>query len=119
MTSVQAAIFIILLITDLCISIWGMIERFLHKGAEERLKLADKQIELCQNELNQSKKLLSFAVEDFRWLESHSNDEYGNCIFHGERTCLNCPLNHSNSKCSTWRHEAEALTLIGCSGKEH
>lgn len=116
MTSVQAVAFVFLA-TNLCISIWGMIERFLHKGAEERLKLADKQIELCQNELNQAKKLLSFAVEDFRWLESHSSDEDGNCILHGERTCLNCPLNHSNSKCCTWRHEAEALTLIGHSEK--
>ena len=67
------------------------------------------------------KRLLKAAVEDFRWLESHTEDEKGHCCISGdnnELACIHCPLNQRNKDtfmCG-WNYEAEALALIGEDG---
>jgi hypothetical protein len=67
------------------------------------------------------KKLLKAAVEDFRWLESHTEDGKGHCCISGdnkELACIHCPLNQRNKDtimCG-WNYEDEALALIGEDG---
>ena len=71
-------------------------------------------------QLEEAKRLLKAAVKDFQFLESHSEDEEGNCLinYKGLKVdCKICPLNN-NGKCDPnvgcrWNHEAEALNLIG------
>lgn len=75
-------------------------------------------------ELKEAKRLLKAAVEDFRFLESHSEDEEGNCLinYNGLKIdCKICPLNNAGI-CDPkigcrWNHEAEALALIGEEGE--
>lgn len=63
-------------------------------------------------------KLLKSAVEDLRYLESHTVDEEGSCLIsdRGERIrCFDCPFYNGgkvNEKC-VWNYEAEALKLLG------
>ena len=65
-------------------------------------------------ELKEAKRLLKAAVEDLRYLESHTVDEEGSCLIsdRGERIrCFDCPFNNGgkvNEKC-VWNYEAEAL----------
>ena len=69
-------------------------------------------------ELKEAKRLLRAAVEDFRWLESHTEDEKGHCCISGdnkELACIHCPLNQRNKDtimCG-WNYEDEVLALIG------
>ena len=65
------------------------------------------------NELKEAKRLLKAAVEDFKWLEQHTEDDYGSCMIKtGNLSCGNCPFNTNGADCK-WKHEAEALKLIG------
>lgn len=63
------------------------------------------------------KRLLKTAVEDLRYLESHTVDEEGRCLIsdRGERIlCSDCPFNNGgkvNEKC-VWNYETEALKLL-------
>ena len=71
------------------------------------------------DEWAKARKLLKAAVEDLRYLESHTVDEEGGCLISekgAKINCQDCPLNNNNtvleSKCK-WNYEAEALALIG------
>jgi len=81
-------------------------------------KAENRQLAEWLTELKEAKRLLKAAVEDFRWLESHTEDEKGHCCISGdnnELACIHCPLNQRNKDtimCG-WNYEAEALALIG------
>ena len=65
------------------------------------------------SEKTEYKRLLKAAVEDFKWLEQHTEDDYGSCMVKtGYLSCGNCPFNTNGADCK-WKHEAEALKLIG------
>jgi len=58
------------------------------------------------------KRLLKAAVDGFRWLEQHTEDDNGGCIVKTSNiSCGNCPFNTNGTDCK-WKHEAEALKLI-------
>ena len=73
-----------------------------------------------KEQIAEYKRLLKAAVEDFRFLESHSEDEEGNCLinYNGLKIdCKICPLNNAGicdpKIVCRWNHEAEAIALIG------
>ena len=92
----------------------------LNREAKECRECAADHRQLAEwlTELKEAKRLLKAAVEDFRWLESHTEDEKGHCCISGDNNeiaCIHCPLNQRNKDtimCG-WNYEAEALTLIG------
>ena len=70
-------------------------------------------------ELKEAKQLLKAAVEDIVWLNEHTVDGEGQCLIETAtdmETCLACPLNVNNSHVCGWKHQAEALALIGEDG---
>lgn len=74
------------------------------------------------NELAKLKQLLMIAVEDFRQIGTNAeyDDERGyGCVLTDEHGCGDgvCPLD-SGDECK-WRHEAEALALIGEDGEQN
>lgn len=81
--------------------------------ADEHLQLAE-----WLTELKEAKRLLKLAVDDLRYLESHTVDEEESCLISdkGERIlCSDCPFNNGgkvSEKC-VWNYEAEALKLLG------
>lgn len=67
-------------------------------------------------ELKEAKRLLKVAVEDIVWLNEHTVDGEGQCLIETAtdmETCLACPLNVNNPHVCGWKHQAEALALIG------
>lgn len=67
-------------------------------------------------ELKEAKRLLKAAVEDIVWLNEHTVDGVGHCLIDTAsdmEPCLACPLNVNNSHICGWKHQVEALTLIG------
>ena len=67
-------------------------------------------------ELKEAKRLLKAAVEDIVWLNEHTVDSEGGCLIEtatDTETCLACPLNVNNSHLCGWKHQVEALALIG------
>lgn len=73
---------------------------------------------LCK-ELKEAKRLLKAAVEDIVWLNEHTVDGEGQCLIETAtdmETCLACPLNVNNSHVCGWKHQVEALALIGEDG---
>lgn len=59
------------------------------------------------------KRLLKAAVDGFKWLEQHTEDDNGGCIVKTSNiSCGDCPFNTNGADCK-WKHEAEALKLIG------
>ena len=95
------------------------------KELEARIsELEDKHFSECgqvahySDENAKMKELLRKAVEDFRWLESHTEDGKGHCCISGdnkELACIRCPLNQRNKDtimCG-WNYEDQALALIG------
>jgi hypothetical protein len=66
-----------------------------------------------KEQIAEYKRLLKAAVEDFKWLEQHTEDDYGSCMVKtGNLSCGNCPFNTNGVDCK-WKHGAEALKLIG------
>lgn len=68
-----------------------------------------------EEENEELKRLLRFAVEDLRWFASHTNAE-GDCIVNGGIECRYCPLSKFDFNdylvhCR-WEHEEEALKLL-------
>lgn len=62
------------------------------------------------------KEMLKAAVEDIVWLNEHTIDGEGQCLIETAtdmETCLACPLNVNNSHICGWKHQVEALALIG------
>jgi hypothetical protein len=65
------------------------------------------------------KRLLKAALEDIVWLNEHTVDGEGRCLIETAtdmETCLACPLNVNNSHICGWKHQVEALALIGEDG---
>ena len=65
------------------------------------------------------KRLLKAAFEDIVWLNEHTVDGEGQCLIETAtdmETCLACPLNVNNSHVCGWKHQVEALALIGEDG---
>lgn len=94
-----------------------------HDWGCEECKGEHEQLLEWLRELKEAKRLLKAAVEDFRFLESHSEDEEGGCLinYNGLKIdCKICPLNNAGI-CDPkigcrWNHEVEALALIGEEG---
>lgn len=75
--------------------------------------------ELLISEKAEYKRLLKAAVEDIVWLNEHTVDGEGRCLIETAtdmETCLACPLNVNNSHVCGWKHQVEALKLIGEDG---
>ena len=70
------------------------------------------QLEEWLTELKEAKRLLKAAVEDFKISGTMLEDGHGHCT--AEISCDECVLGGGNlaDDCQ-WRHEAEALKLIG------
>ena len=64
-------------------------------------------------ELKEAKRLLKVAVEDMCWLNENTQDSYGSCTIRTEHGCSGCPLDINGDLFCKWKHEAEALALIG------
>lgn len=76
----------------------------------------EKRITDLENENRELKRLLKAAVEDIVWLNEHTVDGEGRCLIETAtdmETCLACPLNVNNSHICGWKHQVEALKLIG------
>ena len=65
------------------------------------------------SELKEAKRLLKAAVEDMCWLNENTQDSYGSCTIRTEHGCSGCPLDINSDLFCKWKHEAEALALIG------
>lgn len=83
-----------------------------------RLIKANGKLRKKLGQIAEYKRLLKAAVEDLRYLESHTVDEEGGCMISEKGVkinCQDCPLNNNNtvleSKCK-WNYEDEALKLI-------
>ena len=64
-------------------------------------------------ELKEAKRLLKAAVEDMCWLNENTQDSYGSCTIRTEHGCSGCPFDINSDLFCKWKHEAEALALIG------
>lgn len=83
---------------------------------ENKLESDNRQISEYDHELRQAKRLLKAAVEDIVWLNEHTVDGEGQCLIETAtdmETCLACPLNVNNPHVCGWKHQVEALALIG------
>lgn len=73
------------------------------------------QIAHYSDELRRTKELLKKAVEDFNTLGIELDS---NCELCGFRLgCEECPLHRAGINCRCWKHQAEALALIGEDGE--
>jgi hypothetical protein len=84
------------------------------ENAELRAK-----VESADRQIAEYKRLLKAAVEDIVWLNEHTVDGEGQCLIETAtdmETCLACPLNVNNSHLCGWKHQVEALALIGKDG---
>lgn len=89
-------------------------DRVLRENAELRAK-----VESAERQKAEYKRLLKAAVEDIVWLNEHTVDGEGQCLIETAtdmETCLACPLNVNNPHVCGWKHQAEALALIGEEG---
>ena len=84
----------------------------------ENTVLREKQ-ESADRQIAEYKRLLKAAAEDIVWLNEHTVDGEGQCLIETAtdmETCLACPLNVNNSHICGWKHQVEALALIGEDG---
>lgn len=84
----------------------------------ENTVLREKQ-ESADRQIAEYKRLLKAAAEDIVWLNEHTVDGEGQCLIETAtdmETCLACPLNVNNSHVCGWKHQVEALALIGEDG---
>ena len=84
----------------------------------ENTVLREKQ-ESADRQIAEYKRLLKSAFEDIVWLNEHTVDGEGRCLIETAtdmETCLACPLNVNNSHICGWKHQVEALALIGEDG---
>ena len=89
------------------------------KDNQEALEKRDKMLRDTVEELCEAKRLLRLAAEDIVWLNEHTVDSEGGCLIETAtdmETCLACPLNINNSHICGWKHQVEALALIGEDG---
>lgn len=91
-----------------------------HKAACDACAAEHRQLAEWLTELKEAKRLLKAAAEDIVWLNEHTVDGEGQCLIETAtdmETCLACPLNVNNSHVCGWKHQAEALALIGEDGE--
>ena len=84
----------------------------------ENTVLREKQ-ESADRQIAEYRRLLKSAFEDIVWLNEHTVDGEGRCLIETAtdmETCLACPLNVNNSHICGWKHQVEALALIGEDG---
>lgn len=87
----------------------------------ENTVLREKQ-ESADRQIAEYNRLLKAAVEDIVWLNEHTVDGEGQCLIETAtdmETCLACPLNVNNPHVCGWKHQAEALALIGEDGEQN
>lgn len=60
-----------------------------------------------------AKRLLKAAVKDMRWVNENTQDTDGTCVMRKCEGCGDCPLDINGDLWCKWKHEAEALALIG------
>jgi hypothetical protein len=83
-------------------------DRLIKERVKERGELLKKLEQIAEY-----KRLMKAAVDGFKWLEQHTEDDNGGCIVKTSNiSCGNCPFNTDGADCK-WKHEAEALKLIG------
>lgn len=72
-------------------------------------------LRICQLEekLEKAKRLLKAAVEDMRWVNENTQDSDGTCVMRKGQGCGDCPLDINGDLWCKWKHESEALKLIG------
>lgn len=83
------------------------------KDNQESLEKRDKMLRDTVAELCEAKRLLKAAVEGMRWLNENTQDSYGSCTIRTEHGCSGCPFDINGDLFCKWKHEAEALALIG------
>lgn len=66
-----------------------------------------------REQIEEYKRLLKAAVEDMRWVNENTQDAEGTCIMRNCEGCGDCPLDIKGDLWCKWKHEAEALKLIG------
>lgn len=81
----------------------------MEEATKEALDKRDTMLMDTITELCEAKQLLRTVVDDFKWLEQHTENDDGGCVIN---SCANCPFNIEGTDCK-WKHEAEALKLIG------
>ena len=81
------------------------------ENAELRAK-----VESAERQKAEYKRLLKAAVEGMRWLNENTQDSDGSCAIRTEHGCSGCPLDINGDLFCKWKHEAEALALIGEGG---
>lgn len=67
-----------------------------------------RQIAHYDDELRRAKELLKDAVDGFLFLGAWM-DDHDDCTL----DCANCPLHRAGINCRCWKHQGEALALIG------
>lgn len=77
----------------------------------ENTVLREKQ-ESADRQIAEYKRLLKAAVEGFNFLGAWM-DEHGDCTL----DCSDCPLHKPSYYCRGWKHQVEALALIGEDGE--
>lgn len=75
-----------------------------------------KELKELREQISEYKWLLKAAVEDLRWVNENTQDAYGTCIMKKCEGCGDCPLDINGDLWCKWKHEAEALALIGEDG---
>lgn len=72
------------------------------------------QIAQYSDENAKLKELLRKAWDDIRWLNENTVDEEGECVIYNySEKCDECPLNCNHEIYCGWKHQFEALALIG------
>ena len=91
------------------------IKALLSKLEAENEELRAK-VESAERQKAEYKRLLKAAVEGMRWLNENTQDSDGSCAIRTEHGCSGCPLDINGDLFCKWKHEAEALALIGEEG---
>jgi len=74
----------------------------------------NKQLASWLTELKEAKRLLRDAHDDIAWLNEVTLDSENGCLIENNiGSCNECPLNTGDKKYCGWRHQVEALKLIG------
>ena len=96
---------------------WDLIEtkrKYYHeKDNQEALEKRDKMLRDTVEELCEVKRLLKMAVEDMQWINENTQDADGTCTMRKGKGCGGCPLDINGDLWCKWKHEDEALKLIG------
>lgn len=66
-----------------------------------------------REQIAEYKRLLKAAVEDMQWVNENTQDADGTCTMRKGKGCGDCPLDINGDLWCKWKHEDEALKLIG------